>query len=146
MFSQRIAHSGRRLAQAATQSTGRDGGARRGYAGKASSTSASAKTTSSSPPPPPPRSKSGGRIALYGLVFTTLGAAITWKIMTQAGMGFYSDEDSTARAAAHASTNGDEATQRIEATINAHPLVTNLRARPEMTESRPHMKMPSSTR
>lgn len=66
--------------------------------------------------------------------------------MTQAGMGFYSDEDSNARAAAHASAHGDEAAQRVEATINAHPLVAALRARPEMTESRPHMKMPSSYR
>lgn len=66
--------------------------------------------------------------------------------MTQAGMGFYSDDDSNARAAAHAASHGDEVTQRIEATINAHPLAASLRARPEMTESRPHMKMPSSYR
>ncbi|KAM3526768.1 hypothetical protein NHJ13051_003294 [Beauveria bassiana] len=145
MFSQRLVHSGRRIAQAATRSTVRNGGTRRGYAREASSTSASSKTTTA-PPPPPPRSNSGSKIALYGLVFTTIGATATWKTMTLAGMGFYSDEDSNARAAAHASAHGDETTQRIEATINAHPLVAQLRARPEMTESRPHMKMPSSYR
>ncbi|TQV95979.1 thioesterase superfamily protein [Cordyceps javanica] len=147
MFSQRIAQSSRRLAQAATRSTARNGALRRGYAGEASSTPASSKITTTSPPPtPPPRSNSGGRIALYGLIFTTLGATATWKVMTQAGMGFYSDEDSNARAAAHAEAHGDEAAKQIEATINAHPLVAELRARPEMTESRPHMKMPSSYR
>lgn len=66
--------------------------------------------------------------------------------MTQAGLGFYSDEDSNVRAAELAATHGDEETQRIEAAINAHPLVAELRTRPEMTESRPHMKMPSTFR
>lgn len=61
-------------------------------------------------------------------------------------MGFYSDNDSNTRAAAHAADHGDEQVRRIEATINTHPLVAELRARPEMAESRPHMKMPSTYR
>jgi adenylylsulfate kinase len=61
--------------------------------------------------------------------------------MRNSGMGFFSDEESLTRF-----TPGDDEARAAEQTINAHPLVAELRSRPELSESRPHMKMPASYR
>ena len=61
--------------------------------------------------------------------------------MTRHGLGFYSDEESLARF-----TPGDEQARHIEDAMNSHPLVAELRARPDLIESRPHMKMPGEYR
>lgn len=58
-------------------------------------------------------------------------------------MGFYSDEESL-RVYSPADT--DEEARLAEETINSHPLVAELRQRTDLTESRPHMKMPGQYR
>lgn len=58
-------------------------------------------------------------------------------------MGFYSDEESL-RLFTPEET--DEEARKVEQTINAHPLVAELRKRTDLTESRPHMKMPAQYR
>lgn len=83
------------------------------------------------------------KYTLCAIAFTGVGAGLTWKTMTQNGMGFYSDEESRTR---RTSTELDAAAQKIDETINALPLVQELRSRPELTESRPHMKMPAEYR
>lgn len=82
-------------------------------------------------------------LAVVGLGFSTLGAATAWKTLTARGLGFYSDEESLGRFSA---ADADEETRRVEETINNHPMVAELRRRPELTESRPHMKMPAQYR
>ncbi|KAM4059366.1 thioesterase family protein [Hirsutella rhossiliensis] len=82
-------------------------------------------------------------LAVLGLGFSTLGAAAAWKTLTARGLGFYSDEESLGRFSA---ADADEEARRAEETINGHPLVAELRRRPELTESRPHMKMPAQYR
>ena len=82
-------------------------------------------------------------MALVGLAFSAVGAAAAWKTLTAKGLGFYSDEESLRRFSPDAD---DEEARRAEAAINAHPLVAALRRRPELTESRPHMKMPAQYR
>lgn len=57
------------------------------------------------------------------------------------GMGFHSDEVSLTRFVA-----ADEEARMVEDTINSHPLIAELRANPNLTESRPHMKMPGTYR
>lgn len=80
-------------------------------------------------------------MALYAIAFSTIGAAATWYTMTRNGLGFYSDEESLK---AFATT--DEEARRAETIINTHPLVAQLRKRPDLTESRPHLKMPKEYR
>lgn len=58
-------------------------------------------------------------------------------------MGFYSDEESLTRFAVD---DGDAEAQFAEQMINSHPMVAELRRRPDLTESRPHMKMPAQYR
>lgn len=82
-------------------------------------------------------------MALVGLAFSAIGAAAAWKVLTANGLGFYSDEESLRKFSPDAD---DEEARRAEATINAHPLVAALRLRPELTESRPHVKMPAQYR
>lgn len=58
-------------------------------------------------------------------------------------MGFYSDEESLKR---FEPGPGDSEALEVEETINSLPLVAELRRRPELVESRPHMKMPAQYR
>ena len=62
-------------------------------------------------------------------------------MLTQNGLGFYSDEASLTRF-----TATDDEARRAEETINRHPLVAALRGRADLAESRPHMKMPRQYR
>ncbi|PFH63341.1 hypothetical protein XA68_13798 [Ophiocordyceps unilateralis] len=72
-----------------------------------------------------------------------LGAAAAWKALTARGLGFYSDEASLQRFSV---AEADAEARRAEETIDRHPLATELRQRPDMTESRPHMRMPAEYR
>ncbi|PNY25943.1 Uncharacterized protein TCAP_04115 [Tolypocladium capitatum] len=82
-------------------------------------------------------------MVLVGLAFSAIGAAAAWKTLTANGLGFYSDEESLHR---FSPADGDDEARRAEAAIDAHPLVAALRRRPELTESRPHMRMPAQYR
>lgn len=86
---------------------------------------------------------SAAKLSVYAVAFTALGAVGSWQVLSQSGMGFYSDAESLKR---YTPAEDDEEAQRIEKAINAMPMVAELRARPEMIESRPHMKMPASYR
>lgn len=61
--------------------------------------------------------------------------------MRRNGLGFYSDEESL-----RAFTAVDDEARMAEEKIGAHPLVAQLRQRADLTESRPHMKMPAQYR
>ncbi|KAH7326709.1 HotDog domain-containing protein [Stachybotrys elegans] len=128
MFSrQHIGRTGRQLGRSVQRSWA-EGAQRRAYASET------------------PNAKNGGfgrilRLAAFGAAFGGAGAAAMWQTMTSRGMGFYSDEASLTRFIA-----SDEQARMAEETINAHPLVAELRARSDLTESRPHMKMPASYR
>ncbi|PHH91743.1 hypothetical protein CDD83_10447 [Cordyceps sp. RAO-2017] len=87
--------------------------------------------------------RKGLSLALFGLAFSAAGAATAWKTLTAQGMGFYSDEASLQRFSV---ADADEEARRIEETMQGLPLVAEMRSRPEMTESRPHMKMPAQYR
>lgn len=63
--------------------------------------------------------------------------------MTSRGMGFYSDADSLR---VYSPAEADTEARMAEDTINNHPLVAELRNRADLTESRPHMKMPGQYR
>lgn len=64
-------------------------------------------------------------------------------MLTARGLGFYSDEESLVR---FKGAEADDEARRVEETITTHPLVAELRRRPELTEARPHMKMPGQYR
>ncbi|KAF5690016.1 thioesterase [Fusarium denticulatum] len=85
--------------------------------------------------------KRAAGMLLAGVGASTAGGFGTWYTMHSNGLGFHSDEESLRRFVA----NHEEA-KMVEETINKHPLVAELRANPELTESRPHMKMPGSYR
>ncbi|KAG5657289.1 hypothetical protein KAF25_001878 [Fusarium avenaceum] len=85
--------------------------------------------------------KRAAGMLLAGVGASTVGGFGTWYTMHSNGLGFHSDEESLRRFVA----NHEEA-KMVEETINNHPLVAELRANPELTESRPHMKMPGSYR
>ncbi|KAK2609007.1 hypothetical protein QQS21_002377 [Conoideocrella luteorostrata] len=95
------------------------------------------------------KSSGGGRVrkslslALFAFTFSAVGAYASWYTLRNQGMGFYSDEESLNR---FSPTESDAEARRIAETINNHPMVAELRQRPELTESRPHMKMPSQYR
>lgn len=78
-----------------------------------------------------------------GIASGALGAGAAWKTMTARGLGFYSDEASLER---FSPAETDAETRRLEETINKHPLALEMRQRPEMKESRPHMRMPAEYR
>ncbi|KAF7540654.1 hypothetical protein G7Z17_g12147 [Cylindrodendrum hubeiense] len=124
MFTQQIGRNGRHVGQVARRLA--RAGQVRGYAAPASSGGGFRRATS---------------MALVGLTFSTVGAAGMWYTLQQSGMGFFSDEDSLKRF-----VPGDDEARLVEETINKHPLVAELRANPNLTESRPHMKMPVSYR
>lgn len=86
---------------------------------------------------------SAAKLAVFAVAFTSLGAVGSWQFLSQSGMGFYTDEESLKR---FTPAEGDAEAIRAEETINNHPLVLELRANPDFTESRPHMKMPASYR
>ncbi|KAG6033303.1 hypothetical protein E4U41_006951, partial [Claviceps citrina] len=77
--------------------------------------------------------------ALSGLACTAVGAYGSWHTMRSRGLGFYSDEESLRR---FTPAESDAEALRIQDTIEKHPLVAQLRQRPDLTESRPHLKMP----
>lgn len=87
--------------------------------------------------------KQSGRglsMALLGLAFTGVGAAGMWYTMTRS-MGILSDAESLRQF-----VPADEEARLAEESINNHPFVKELRSRSELTESRPHMKMPAEHR
>jgi len=83
------------------------------------------------------------KFTLTGVVFAGAGAVGTHQAMTSRGMGFYSDADSLR---VYSPAEADTEARMAEDTINNHPLVAELRNRADLTESRPHMKMPGQYR
>ncbi|KAI9899596.1 hypothetical protein N3K66_006057 [Trichothecium roseum] len=80
-------------------------------------------------------------VTIYGFAFAFAGAFGTYQAIRLQGMGFTSDE-----ASLRAFVPPDTEARRADETINAHPLVQELRRRGDLTESRPHMKMPAEYR
>ncbi|KAK1239575.1 hypothetical protein MKX07_001029 [Trichoderma sp. CBMAI-0711] len=134
MFSQQVARSGRRIgrmAQGGQQpllAALRRAGQRRCYADAAQAA---------------PKSRIGRALGLlvYGAAFSGLGAAATFYAMVRQGFASFTDAES-----AKLFVPETEDLQRIEDTINNHPLVQELRSRPEFKESRPHLKMSEEIR
>ncbi|KAG5932562.1 hypothetical protein E4U53_001264 [Claviceps sorghi] len=87
--------------------------------------------------------RNGLLVVLFGLACGSAGAYGSWQALQRRGLGFYSDEESLRR---FTPDEADGEARRIQDTINAHPLVAALRQRPELTESRPHLKMPGQYR
>ncbi|KAG6000259.1 hypothetical protein E4U54_001489 [Claviceps lovelessii] len=87
--------------------------------------------------------RSGLLFVLFGLACTSVGAYASWQTLQSRGMGFYSDAESLQR---FAPDEADAEARRIQDTINSHPMVAALRRRAELTESRPHLKMPGQYR
>ena len=80
---------------------------------------------------------------MLGMAFSSIGAYASWHTLRTQGLGFYSDEESLKRFTPEET---DAEARRIEDTINNLPLVAEQRQRPEMVESRPHLKMPGQYR
>jgi len=78
-----------------------------------------------------------------GLAFGGIGAYGSWHTLRSQGLGFYSDEESLKR---FTPDETDAEARLIEETINSLALVAEQRKRPEMVESRPHLKMPGQYR
>jgi adenylylsulfate kinase len=72
-----------------------------------------------------------------------LGALGTVQVLQSQGVGFLSDEQSLRAFRPEAD---DEEARFAEETINKHPLVAALRARADLHESRPHLKLPEDRR
>ncbi|KAL7942325.1 HotDog domain-containing protein [Trichoderma barbatum] len=134
MFSQQIARGGRRIGQMArggqqpSLAALKGLGQRRCYAEAAQAA-------------PKGRVGRGLGLLLYGVAFSGLGAAATFYSMVQKGFASFTDAESAKLFAPDS-----EELQQIEETINNHPLVKELRSRPEFKESRPHLKMSSEIR
>ncbi|OTA07090.1 hypothetical protein A9Z42_0079500 [Trichoderma parareesei] len=122
MFSQQVARSGRRIgrmAQGGQQpllAALRRAGQRRCYADAAQAA---------------PKSRIGRAVGLlvYGAAFSGLGAAATFYAMVRQGFASFTDAES-----AKLFVPETEDLQRIEDTINNHPLVQELRSRPEFKD------------
>ncbi|PTB64103.1 hypothetical protein BBK36DRAFT_1094358, partial [Trichoderma citrinoviride] len=135
MFSQQVVRGGRRIGQMArggqqpSLAALRRTGQRRCYA---------AETAQA-----PPKGRVGRALGLllYGAAFSGLGAAATFYAMVRQGFASFTDAES-----AKLFVPDSEDLQRIEDTINNHPLVQELRSRPEFRESRPHLKMSEEIR
>ncbi|PTB61557.1 hypothetical protein BBK36DRAFT_1145590 [Trichoderma citrinoviride] len=134
MFSQQVARGGRRVGQMArggqqpSFAALRRAGQRRCYADAAQAA---------------PKARVGRALGLllYGAAFSGLGAAATFYAMVRQGFASFTDAES-----AKLFVPDTEDLQRIEDTINNHPLVQELRSRPEFKESRPHLKMSEEIR
>ncbi|KAG6147654.1 hypothetical protein E4U28_006459 [Claviceps purpurea] len=87
--------------------------------------------------------RTGLLFILFGLGCGSAGAYASWHTLRSRGLGFYSDEESLQR---FTPDEGDALARSIQDTIDSHPMVTALRQRPELTESRPHLKMPAQYR
>lgn len=83
----------------------------------------------------------GFGLILYGAAFGSLGAAATWYSMVQKGFASFTDAES-----AKLFVPDSDELREIEETINNHPLVKELRSRPDFQESRPHLKMSNEIR
>ncbi|QSZ28567.1 hypothetical protein DSL72_003065, partial [Monilinia vaccinii-corymbosi] len=102
-----------------------------------------------SPSPSPPPSQPSlllRTLTFFGIaiVFTSVGFSITaYPAFTAANaiLNTPSDEDTLKLY-----TPTDAKSIEVEAFINNHPIVKELRSRPEFTESRPHLKIPESQR
>ncbi|KAH0498749.1 hypothetical protein TgHK011_005987 [Trichoderma gracile] len=134
MFSRQVARGGRRIGQMArcgqqpSLAALRRAGQRRCYADAAQAA---------------PKGRVGRALGLllYGAAFSGLGAAATFYAMVRQGFASFTDAES-----AKLFVPDTEDLQRIEDTINNHPLVRELRSRPEFKESRPHLKMSEEIR
>lgn len=126
MFAQQIGRNGLRIGQASWRMA--RGGQVRTYAAQASSQAQGTFRRAAS-------------MGLVGVAFSTIGAVGTWYTMHSNGMGFHSDEASLTRF-----TPNEDEERMAEETINSHPLIAELRANPDLIESRPHMKMPGTYR
>ncbi|KAF6844402.1 thioesterase superfamily protein [Colletotrichum musicola] len=100
------------------------------------------------PPTAPSRSSSRLRRAVsfgaYALLFTTLGFSAAAIPLVPGILDLTrprSDEDSLRE---YAPVNAEAKT--VDDFINNHPLAAEMRRNPEMTESRPHMRLPDSLR
>ncbi|KAF7860870.1 hypothetical protein EAF04_008388 [Stromatinia cepivora] len=98
------------------------------------------------PPPPPQPSFLLRTLAFFGIaiVFTSVGFSIAAYPAFKAANAILnppSDEESIKLY-----TPTDAKSLEVEAYINNHPLVKELRSRPEITESKPHLKIPESQR
>ncbi|RFU76767.1 thioesterase family [Trichoderma arundinaceum] len=134
MFSQPVIRGGRRIGQIArggqqpSLATLKGAGQRRCYAEVAQAA-------------PKGRVGRGLGLILYGVAFGGIGAAATWYSMVQKGFASFTDAET-----AKLFVPDTDEVQRIEDTINNHPLVKELRSRPEFKESRPHLKMSQGVR
>ncbi|RDA90529.1 hypothetical protein CP533_4145 [Ophiocordyceps camponoti-saundersi (nom. inval.)] len=85
----------------------------------------------------------GMALAAVGVASGAVGAAVAWRMLTARGLGFYSDEASLERFSV---AEADEEARRVEEAMDKHPLAAHLRQRPDLKESRPHMRMPAEYR
>ncbi|KAL6833105.1 HotDog domain-containing protein [Trichoderma sp. SZMC 28015] len=134
MFSQQIARGGRRIGQMARGGQHPSLVALRGAAQRRCYAEAAQAA-------PKGRIGRGLGLLLYGVAFSGLGAAATFYSMVQKGFASFTDAES-----AKLFVPDSDELQQIEETINKHPLVQELRSRPEFKESRPHLKMSSEVR
>ncbi|KAM0446923.1 hypothetical protein ACHAPV_007845 [Trichoderma viride] len=136
MFGQQVARGGRRIGQMARSGQQsplaaiRGAGQRRCYAEAAQAAAA-----------PKGRIGRGLGLILYGVAFGSIGAAATWYSMVQQGFSHFTDAETSTLF-----VPDTDDIQRIEDTINNHPLIKELRSRPEFKESRPHLKMANGIR
>ncbi|KAL8360425.1 hypothetical protein RB601_007248 [Gaeumannomyces tritici] len=83
-------------------------------------------------------------LAGRGIVLTFVGYMMTMAAVLPAAQEMVSPP--TSEETLRAYTPPDAEAQAVEDHINAHPTVAELRARPELTESRPHLKIPAAYR
>jgi acyl-coenzyme A thioesterase PaaI-like protein len=104
------------------------------------------KTSDPTPPPPPPRSRTSrvlGATALF-VVATAAGLAMSVAPAIETANGFLSPPTNAETLSLFVPA-GPEAEQ-INKRIVSNPLSESLRANPQWTESRPHMKIPENMR
>ncbi|KAG4420567.1 hypothetical protein IFR04_006274 [Cadophora malorum] len=106
----------------------------------------STQTSSSTTAPPIKKSllRRTANVFLLSIVFTTLGFTMAAAPVIQAANGYLNpptDEETLSMY-----TPGDSHSQEVEDFIKSHPLAVSLRAQPQYSESRPHLKVPEAQR
>ncbi|KAJ1326812.1 acyl-coenzyme A thioesterase THEM4 [Microdochium nivale] len=110
----------------------------------ASSSSTAVPSSSSSLPPSPSLFRRALSATTFAIVLTAFGFTMAAAPAVSTVNGLLNPPSDAETLTMYTPVSDEE--REVEAFINAHPVVAELRARPGFTASRPHLKMPEALR